>query len=82
MDEQWQQIEALEGFTTFTFERGRFVAASKWNGMSHVWHIFRRLDDGSLEKLNGVWSQLATSSDVANVPQGLGWAEDQISKAG
>ena len=81
MDGQWQQFKPLEGFSTFCFERGRFVAASKWDGMHHEWHVFRRLDDGSLEQLNGVWSQLGESSVVANVQQGLGWADDQISKA-
>ena len=79
MDGQWQQIEPLEGFSIFCFERGRFVAASKWDGMYHHWHVFRRLDDGSLEKFSGVWSSMG---DPTSIPRFLGWAEEQIVKEG
>ena len=78
MDGQWEQTQPLEGFSKFGFERGRFVAASKWDGIYHEWHVFRRLDDGSLEKLDGVWVQLG---DPPNLSIALSWADDQISKA-
>ena len=73
MHREWQQVKALEGFSEWCFERGDFLAAAEFDQTYHTWHVFRRLADGSLEALNGTWSQWPL-----NVPTALGWASQQI----
>lgn len=74
----WQQISPLEGFSVFTFERGPFIAASKWNEGFHTWTIFRRLDDGSLKPFGGVWSSQSSSATSTDFRTALSWADQQI----
>lgn len=79
MNGQWQQIAPPEGFVA-AFERGHFVAAGKKDGMYYEFHLFRRLENGSLELSGfGPWSSM---SDALSVPRLLGWADEQIAKAG
>jgi hypothetical protein len=71
----WQPIQPLEHFSEQCFEHDGYVLAKTIDQEYHVWHLFWRAPDGSLETVNGVFATLDDDRAL-----GFNWADEIISK--
>ncbi len=45
---KWEKmVAAPEGFDEWSFQRGAYVLASKWDGLYRKWHLFRARAGGA-----------------------------------
>jgi len=68
-------IQPLEDFSEHCFELDGYILAETTDQEYHVWHLFCRAPDGSLETVNGVFPTLDDDRAL-----GFHWANEIISK--
>ena len=71
----WQQVAPIRELGSLCFEHANFVVAVRRCDAYFIWSLYRRHRDGSLETLNGIWSQFRDTPDLED---GLAWADSSI----